>query len=193
MQLPDYLVCTADNDIIDFDSVDLQNLVLLRKTVKLPVKTDNGILDLSSLKPIYGGQRKRFDDLSTNIHPEFRLEDLPIRLKSERALEPCMTSTDRSIDFALNIDFEVQEPVYPIYLPCSLWHRHELEIGGKFFLIKIVHTPVRGNYWHASVRCFDDAGNHIAESMSERRRKQVYDAIITLLSHIAFIDAPTSG
>lgn len=181
MTYPSYLTCTSKEEIINFDSLNLEQYFLIRTSLKLPVFKENGRLDKDSLKPVYAGMRKHFDDLSTNINPEFLLDHINFRILSNRARTDWVPGIDVSFQMQLGSDFEVREGIYPIILPASKWHNRKFEIDGAVYEIKIIHTPVLGNYWHASLRCFDVQGKHIVDQISQKRRKTIYDGVIRIL------------
>lgn len=168
-----------------------QNCFILRHTESQNNRDEFGKLDASCL----AAQTDHLKDYSTNLSPNFALEDAKIRLLKGENFS-YFTQLWHGVPINLipryPIDFDIENNRGMFFLRIG-------DINGAIFndfddnlpskpVCKVIHTPTNSNFWHCSIRWFLDNKDTIDMSKNERRR--ILSIAKTFLIEQAYFDLP---
>jgi RecA-family ATPase len=193
MNYPAKLLPQSDYKKIEWSN-DLCPLFLLRYT-----PTQDLLDDTDKLKEEYiAKQTDHLRDLSTNLLGEFSIEDNKIEV------------IEKGKDFfcVWNEGEDASEPIYPVDFVinenrgCFYWnigevillefsHTDNIDNNDYQLNFKVLHTPVKCNFWHFSIRVF--SGNHKEVStltVRDKLKKALWRKAKEQLRECAIIKSP---
>lgn len=173
MDYPDHLIPKPDYRIIK-DTTAVSAHCLQRST------GDTAILnpETGKIKVEYiAFQKDHLRDLSTNLIGVFKTEDRYWRVIGERKAQYIELWQEReSVHPPAEGDWEYNEQFGAIYFPIDeLLNMTVSYTKGnakeqKTVQCKVLHTPVRSNFWHCSIRWFNEDGDIIDQKGNWRKR-----------------------
>jgi hypothetical protein len=188
MNYPSRLLPQPNYKHIDFNQKH-QNCFLLRHTETQNIKDEFGKLRADCL----AAQTDHLKDYSTNLFPNFILEDAKIRiLKSENFGYFTQLWNDDILNNMPQhpIDFEIAENRGLFFLRIGeinyiVLNNFDDSLPSKP-VCRVIHTPININFWHCSLRWFCNDKDSSEMTKSERRR--VLSAAKTFLIEHAYFD-----
>ncbi len=173
MDYPDHLIPKPDYRIIK-DTTPIRAHCLQRST------GDTAILnpDTGKIKVEYiAFQTDHLRDLSTNLIGVFQIEDRCWRISGERKVHYIeLWREGETVTPPAKEDWEYNEQFGAIYFPIdellnmTVPYTKGNDPEQKTVQCKVLHTPVRSNFWHCSIRWFNEDGDMIDQKGNWRKR-----------------------
>ena len=164
MDYPDHLIPKPDYRIIK-DTTAIGVHCLQRST------KDNAILnpDTGKIKVEYiAFQRDHLRDLSTNLIGVFKTEDRFWKIVGDRKAHYTeLWHEGEKVTHLTKEDWSYNEQFGAIYFPIdellnmTVPYTRGNDPEQKTVQCKVLHTPVRSNFWHCSIRWFNEDGDMI--------------------------------
>lgn len=172
MTYPEYLLPQPHYRIIDFDCTNINLRYLVRHTETQEITDKNG--NLKSELVATDDRYNHLRDFSTNLLGVFQLVDVKWKWAKDTL---CLELWNPSIDCVLPSEMDVSEDVMrgAFYLPIEKCHgtkfKTESEINGESeVMAQVLHTPIRSNFWHCSIRWFCDGQDSVEWNKGRLRR-----------------------
>ena len=167
------------------------NCFILRHTETQHITDEFGKLRSDCLV----AQTDHLRDYSTNLLPNFTVEDVKIRILKSEYFE-YFTRLWNGNKFEKipqhTIDFDLVENRGQFFLRIGDIHDVVFNNFDEHFpsksMCKVIHTPINANFWHCSVRWFCNEKDSSEMTKSERRR--VLSTAKTFLIENAYLDLP---
>jgi hypothetical protein len=196
MNYPARLLPQSDYKKIEWSN-DLCPLFLLRYT-----PSQDLLDDVNKLKEEYiAKQTDHLRDLSTNLLGEFLIEDNKIEIiEKEKDFFCEWNEGDEASEPVYNIDFVINENRGCFYWNIgeiiSLKFSHTDHIGNNDYHLNfmVLHTPVKCNFWHFSIRVFSENQKEISTlTVRAGLKKTLWRKAKEQLREYAIIETPEFG
>lgn len=176
MQYPDRLLPRPEYSYISVDDSTLDNYFLQRSTPDTDIiNPESGKIKASYISL----QSGHLHDLSTNLIGNFLPDDRFFQItgvsKSFYTAE-LWNEDDREIQAPVfGTDFDYDNTKGAIYFKIARLKNFSIpynigEKDGFIALCKIIHTPVRANFWHFSLRWFNEEGDVLNQKGTWKNR-----------------------
>ncbi|MCA0234043.1 MAG: hypothetical protein LCH91_26540 [Bacteroidetes bacterium] len=190
MTYPEYLLPVSRYRIIDFDCTNISLRYLIRHTETKEIADKNG--NLKSELVATDDKYNHLRDFSTNLLGVFQLTDVKWKwTRDTLCLEPWNPSTDGILPSEIDVSEDVMRGVF--YLSIEKCHgtrfKTESEVDGESEVIaKVLHTPIRSNFWHCSIRWFCDGQD--SEKWNKGRLRRMKSIIRSFIVETADLEEP---
>jgi len=128
-------------------------------------------------------------DLSTNLLGIFTLQDIYIKVNNENLLELWVEGDDVAHEFKEPFDFELKPERGYFYF--NVHDVLDLEIPGGISGIPVnfcvIHTPIKANFWHFSIRVFSEGVEVSQLDISKTRKTKIWKGVKDFLIGKAFV------
>jgi hypothetical protein len=190
MTYPDYLLPKHYYRIINFDAVNVELRYLVRHTETKDITDKSGTLksDLVSTDERYNHLR----DFSTNLLGTFQIADIKWKWnRNSSCLELWQEGTDAIKPTIDDAEEDSQRGVF--YLSIAKCHGVQFkteseEEGENEVTSKVLHTPIKANFWHCSIRWF--CGNQDSTEWNKGRLRRMKSTIRSFIVENAEINEP---
>ncbi len=173
---------------IEFNEMH-QNCFILRHTETKDIKDEYGKLRSDCLAT----QTDHLRDYSTNLFPNFTVEDVKIRILKSENFDYFTQLWKNEMLFKIpqhSIDFDIVDNRGLFFLRIG-------DISDVTFfnfdnslpikpMCKVIHTPINANFWHCSVRWF--CGDKDSSEMTKGERRRILSVAKTFLIENACFD-----
>jgi hypothetical protein len=174
-------------------SNDLYPLFLLRHT-----PTANLLDDTNKLKEEYiTKQTDHLRDLSTNLLGEFSIEDNKIEvIKKDKDFFCEWNEGDDASEPVYNVDFVINENSGCFYwnigeiISLEFSHTDHIDNSDYSLNFNILHTPVKCNFWHFSIRVFSENQEVSTLTSRDKLKKMLWRKAKEQLRECAITETP---
>lgn len=180
-------------------STDLCPLFLLRYTL-----TQDLLDDTNKLKEeCIAKQTDHLRDLSTNLLGEFLIEDNKIEVIEKKDFFCEWNEGENACEPVYNVDFVINEDrgyfCWNIGEIILLKFSHTDHIGNNDYQLnfKVLHTPVKCNFWHFSIRVFSENQSEIStltvrdslkKTLWRKAKEQLRECAIIKIPNFSMLD-----
>lgn len=155
MKYPAHLLPLKNYKIIDFDKANLGFRYLVRHTENTDIQDVDGHLK-GELVAI---QSDHLKDYSTNLFGTFQLADLQWQFGRDTSCTALWTPGDEAHNPTEQEVTLIAQQRGCFFLSIASFHQTSFatkveQEGEQHVTCKVVHTPVKSNFWHCSLRWF---------------------------------------
>jgi len=197
MEYPSYLIPKANFKLITWGEW-LTERYLLRYTPGSDlIDSENGKVKLDYIYKRENWSQGK--DLSTNLLGIYKFDDCYLETigNRKRTYFDDLWLEGESVDFPLYMsDFVLNTSRGAFYLKIGdilnqeiLYNRENEQ--GLVAVCKVIHTPTRANFWHFSIRWWNDEGD-IMEQSGNWIQRMLKTTVRTFIQQHAIIEQPTS-
>lgn len=189
MQYPEHLIPKSTYKYInDLEELRLCTLVRHTKDHTIYLEGTNQ-LNPEVLKLEVTSSQLR--DLSTNLLGVFTLNDIFINIINNELLELWVEGEDLQQPISHEQDFRLVDGRGYFYFRIS--EVIDLEIPGGIKGVpvnfNVLHTPIKANFWHFSIRVFSEGVEMSQLPISDNKRTKIWKGIKDFLTVCAFVDS----
>lgn len=190
MSYPKHLIPQERFRIIDFDLINTRTRYVIRHTESTDTKTKEGTLrgDLISTDDNYNHLR----DFSTNLLGIYHPVDIQWLWTKGT---PCLNPWNHGDEGLLPSNTDVALGTERGYFFLSVFDCHNARFltiseqsGESEIVCKVLHTPLRANFWHCSLRWYCDGEG--SEAWNKGRMRRMKTTIRNIILEKAILEEP---
>jgi hypothetical protein len=190
MAYPHQLLPEAHYQLLDFSQIRSQSYFLIRHTDSTNILDPENRVKAENV----AFQTDHLRDYSINLLGVFQPVDVGWQFAKESAYLNAWTPGDSAVPLPIiGTDVSFVSSRGSFFLLIDTFHQIQFLIetptGKQTATCQVLHTPIRGNFWHCSLRWFVD-GEDVAD-WSDTRRKRVLKAARTFIIQNALLTEPS--